>query len=73
MTLSSALEEVLIRLMRDPRDSKAVVGSSLLTVYKLLSLSGRVMLPGRKPFVLYTQPLPSKKNDTRDHLVLEER
>ena len=47
------LDKVLSRSMRNPRILKAIVSSSLETVYKLPSLSGKVILPGRESFVLH--------------------
>ena len=61
MTSFSALEEVLVRSMHNPSDSKAVVGSILETVYKLQSLSSTVMSPGRDfCFLLPVGAIPEK-------------
>ena len=71
VTSSSASDEVLARLMHRPRNSKVVVGSTLDTLYKFQSFSGRVMSLGREP--LFHTPshyhFRTKKN-TRSHLLL---
>ena len=54
------------------KNLEAVEGFSLETVYKLPSLSGKVMLPERESFVWYFQSSLSQKKETRNNIVLVE-